>query len=93
MDDEARETTRGSSVTTFVFHDEDHTLGNSLRYCLSKHPNVMLAGYDVPHPSEQKVQIRVQTDGEDTRKCLIDAAKALGTIADTYMEQLKQQIK
>lgn len=52
MEEDTKDNTQSSSITTFVFHDEDHTLGNALRYCLSKHPNVLLAGYDVPHPAE-----------------------------------------
>lgn len=45
-----------------------------------------MAGYDVPHPAEEKVQVRVQTDGKDPTECMVDAAKALGTIADIYLE-------
>lgn len=47
---------------TFVLTDEDHTLGNALRYMLMRNPDVSFCGYTVPHPSEAKVHIRVQTD-------------------------------
>lgn len=53
------EDTYKSNVATFLFADEDHTLGNALRFCLSRHPHVVMAGYDVPHPAEERIQVRV----------------------------------
>jgi DNA-directed RNA polymerase subunit L len=50
---------------TFAFENEDHTLGNSLRYMLMKSPHVAFCGYSVPHPSEPKMNLRLQTNGED----------------------------
>ncbi|KAJ3352100.1 DNA-directed RNA polymerases I and III subunit RPAC2, partial [Entophlyctis luteolus] len=50
------------SAVTFVLRDEDHTLGNSLRYLLMKNPRVSFCGYSLPHPSEYKVNLRIQTD-------------------------------
>lgn len=57
---------------TVVFHGEDHTLGNSLRYVLAREfvhlhssflcsKDVDFAGYTVPHPAEAKMNIRIQT--------------------------------
>ncbi|RUS18097.1 hypothetical protein BC937DRAFT_89150, partial [Endogone sp. FLAS-F59071] len=40
---------------TFSLKDEDHTLGNALR------PEVDYCGYSIPHPSEAKMNIRIQT--------------------------------
>ncbi len=48
---------------TFALAGEDHTLGNALRYALNKHPDVVFAGYSVPHPSDDVVNVRVQTSG------------------------------
>ncbi|XP_077683208.1 DNA-directed RNA polymerases I and III subunit RPAC2-like isoform X3 [Eretmochelys imbricata] len=45
--------TDGNCVT-FVLHDEDHTLGNSLRYMIMK---------NITHPSESKINFRIQTRG------------------------------
>ena len=39
------------SARTFIFRDEDHTLGNSLRHVLMRHSDTDFAGYSVPHPS------------------------------------------
>ncbi|KAI8827809.1 DNA-directed RNA polymerase [Chytriomyces cf. hyalinus JEL632] len=54
------------TAVTFVLKDEDHTLGNTLRYLLMKNPNVSFCGYSLPHPSEYKVNLRIQTDGKIT---------------------------
>lgn len=46
---------------TFILRDEDHTLGNSLRYVLARNPDVKFCGYSIPHPSENILKIRVET--------------------------------
>ncbi|KAI9017643.1 putative DNA-directed RNA polymerase [Gaertneriomyces semiglobifer] len=57
---------------TFCLTDEDHTLGNSLRYIIMKNPAVNFCGYSIPHPSEFKVHIRIQTNGTVTAKEALD---------------------
>eukprot|EP00879_Flechtneria_rotunda_P008803 GHRR01009221.1.p3 GENE.GHRR01009221.1~~GHRR01009221.1.p3 ORF type:complete len:109 (+),score=25.96 GHRR01009221.1:1331-1657(+) len=59
------------SGTTFAVVHEDHTLANTLRFFLNKNPQVTFCGYSIPHPTEDVVNIRVQTTGE------ITAAQAL----------------
>lgn len=53
----------GSSDTaaSFEFKNEDHTLGNALRYIIMKNPDVEFCGYSIPHPSEAVMNIRIQT--------------------------------
>ncbi|KAI5294228.1 RNA polymerase subunit AC19 [Ascosphaera acerosa] len=53
----------GASETaaSFQFEGEDHTLGNSLRYVIMKNPEVEFCGYTIPHPSESKMNLRIQT--------------------------------
>ncbi len=48
---------------TFTINEEDHTLGNSLRYVLSRNPETTFVGYSVPHPSEKLINLRLQTRG------------------------------
>jgi DNA-directed RNA polymerase subunit L len=48
------------SECTFALADEDHTLGNAIRYALNRHADVVFAGYSVPHPSEPVLNVRVQ---------------------------------
>jgi len=66
-----------SSAATFTLHNEDHTIGNSLRYVLNKDPQVSFVGYSVPHPSEPKMNLRIQTVGPSATSALHGA---LGTL-------------
>lgn len=50
-------------AASFQIIDEDHTLGNALRYMIMKNPDVEFCGYSIPHPSENKLNIRIQTYG------------------------------
>ena len=51
------------SSATFVISNEDHTLGNALRYVLMRDPATTFCGYSMPHPSEPLVNLRLQTTG------------------------------
>ncbi|GMM29947.1 DNA-directed RNA polymerase core subunit [Martiniozyma asiatica (nom. inval.)] len=54
------------TAASFQILDEDHTLGNALRYMIMKNPAVEFCGYSIPHPSENKLNIRIQTYGDCT---------------------------
>lgn len=49
------------SAASFQFDGEDHTLGNALRYIIMKNPDVEFCGYSIPHPSETRMNLRIQT--------------------------------
>ena len=66
-----------ASSSTFTLHNEDHTVGNALRYILNKNPEVSFVGYSVPHPSEPKMNVRLQTVGPPATTVL---HTALGTV-------------
>jgi DNA-directed RNA polymerase subunit L len=53
----------GRGVTASI-RNEDHTLGNALRWACVQSRDVNFCGYSIPHPSEPVMNIRVQTDGE-----------------------------
>ncbi|XP_038893936.1 DNA-directed RNA polymerases I and III subunit RPAC2 [Benincasa hispida] len=63
--------------STFSMADEDHTLANALRYTLNQDPRVTFCGYSIPHPSDNRVNIRVQTTGDPAREVLKDACQNL----------------
>ncbi|KAK5093716.1 RNA polymerase subunit AC19 [Exophiala xenobiotica] len=63
-----------SHAASFQIEQEDHTLGNSLRYFINKNPDVEFCGYTIPHPSETKMHIRIQT-WEDTPTTAFDALR------------------
>ncbi|XP_071087882.1 DNA-directed RNA polymerases I and III subunit RPAC2-like isoform X1 [Haliotis cracherodii] len=73
---------------TFVMHNEDHTLGNSLRYVLMKSADVQFCGYSIPHPSETKINFRIQTNGkpatEVLKKGLEDLKKLCQHVQKTF---------
>jgi DNA-directed RNA polymerase I and III subunit RPAC2 len=50
-------------AASFQIIDEDHTLGNALRYMIMKNSEVEFCGYSIPHPSENKLNLRIQTYG------------------------------
>ena len=51
--------TKVSNAGTFIVQKEDHTLGNPVRMQLHRDPNVVFAGYQVPHPSDNRIVIKV----------------------------------
>ncbi|KAJ3293878.1 RNA polymerase subunit AC19 [Rhizoclosmatium sp. JEL0117] len=80
---------------TFVLKDEDHTLGNSLRYLLMKNPSVSFCGYSLPHPSEYKVNLRIQTDGSITavqalHKALDDLTQLCEHVQSSFVEKFDE---
>ncbi|KAK9468466.1 DNA-directed RNA polymerase [Lipomyces arxii] len=54
------------TAASFRILQEDHTLGNALRYAIMKNPDVEFCGYSIPHPSEAAMNLRIQTYGEIT---------------------------
>ncbi|KAH0541914.1 hypothetical protein FGG08_003634 [Glutinoglossum americanum] len=70
--------TRVPHCAMFHFNKEDHTLGNMLRSQLLRTPNVIFAGYRIPHPLFPTFDLRIQTNGEISPKdALIEACKEL----------------
>jgi len=54
------------TAASFQFEAEGHTLGNALRHMIMKNPEVEFCGYSIPHPSEAKMNVRIQTYGGTT---------------------------
>ncbi|XP_053555412.1 DNA-directed RNA polymerases I and III subunit RPAC2 [Bombina bombina] len=87
------------SCVTFVLHDEDHTLGNSLRYMIMKNPEIEFCGYSITHPSESKINFRIQTRNgmpavEPFRRGLnelLDVCQHVLNTFETSMKQFKEQ--
>ena len=80
---------------TVVFINEDHTLGNMLRYILSKQPQVEFVGYAVPHPSENTMNLRLQTNGPPAATVLQQAfadMEAMANILEAKFEDAYAQV-
>ncbi|KAF5866212.1 RNA polymerase subunit AC19 [Aspergillus alliaceus] len=68
------------TAASFQFEGEGHTLGNALRYAIMKNPQVEFCGYTIPHPSETKMNLRIQT--YDTTNAVEALEKGLNTVMD-----------
>ncbi|XP_054647716.1 DNA-directed RNA polymerases I and III subunit RPAC2 [Dunckerocampus dactyliophorus] len=80
---------------TFVMHDEDHTLGNSLRYMIMKNECVEFCGYTITHPSESKINFRIQTkDGtpaiEPLRRGLNELCDVCQHVLNTFEAKVNE---
>uniref|UniRef100_A0A7E4UTK6 DNA-directed RNA polymerase I subunit D n=1 Tax=Panagrellus redivivus TaxID=6233 RepID=A0A7E4UTK6_PANRE len=61
-----------------LIHGEDHTLGNALSYTLNDMDGVVFAGYNVPHPLEDSIMVRIQTkEHYDAGEVLLKACDLL----------------
>ena len=52
---------------TFTFNKEDHTLGNLLRMQLLRDKEVRFAGYIMPHPLVNRLDLKVMTNDAQKR--------------------------
>eukprot|EP00043_Microstomoeca_roanoka_P013774 m.135439 g.135439 ORF g.135439 m.135439 type:complete len:171 (+) comp15847_c1_seq2:303-815(+) len=86
---------------TFIIANEDHTLGNSLRWMLNKDPRVDFCGYSQPHPSDKLIKLRVQAkrpkdedeDAVDATDLLRDALANLVEMCDFMTETVEAQAR
>ncbi|EFQ24965.1 hypothetical protein CGRA01v4_06762 [Colletotrichum graminicola] len=75
------------TAASFEFIDEGHTLGNALRYIIMKNPDVEFCAYAIPHPSEAKMNIRIQTYDGTAVSALQKGLKDLQALSDTVAEE------
>lgn len=79
--------------STFIFGNEDHTLGNSLRYILMQRAETDFCGYSVPHPYEPKMNIRLQSLDtpaiEVLKSGLKDLEETANILDDAFTEALR----
>ncbi|TMW87911.1 hypothetical protein EJD97_019281 [Solanum chilense] len=80
------------SKATFSLTDEDHTLANAVRFTLNQDPRVTFCGYSIPHPSDARVNIRVQTTGDPAREVLNDSCQDLMLICESVRETFEKAI-
>uniref|UniRef100_A0A3B4AGP3 DNA-directed RNA polymerases I and III subunit RPAC2 n=1 Tax=Periophthalmus magnuspinnatus TaxID=409849 RepID=A0A3B4AGP3_9GOBI len=69
---------------TFVMHEEDHTLGNSLRYMIMKNPEVDFCGYTITHPSETKINFQAFRQG------LTDLSEGCQHVLNTFQARVNE---
>ncbi|CAI4035996.1 hypothetical protein SMKI_14G2070 [Saccharomyces mikatae IFO 1815] len=87
-------TSEDGTSASFQIVEEDHTLGNALRYIIMKNPDVEFCGYSIPHPSENLLNIRIQTYGESTAvDALQKGLKDLMDLCDVVESKFTEKIK
>eukprot|EP00696_Hemimastix_kukwesjijk_P016134 gnl/Hemi2/443_TR152_c0_g1_i1.p2 gnl/Hemi2/443_TR152_c0_g1~~gnl/Hemi2/443_TR152_c0_g1_i1.p2 ORF type:complete len:154 (-),score=22.79 gnl/Hemi2/443_TR152_c0_g1_i1:46-507(-) len=78
---------------TFSLVGEDHTLGNSIRYILARKKGVSFCGYSVPHPAEDKMNIRIQTEpGVNVTAALHSGVEDLRAICEHVMATFDEEL-
>lgn len=83
---------RGNFNCTYSFTGEDHTLGNLLRYVLMKDPETEFSGYSIPHPSEDIMNVRLQTHNQKTDKVLNKALGRISKMSDILCEKFTKAL-
>ncbi|CAD5115459.1 DgyrCDS4431 [Dimorphilus gyrociliatus] len=58
-----------------------------------KNPKVDLCGYSVPHPSEQKINFRIQTKGEEAAVVLREGLQDLSNLCEHALNTFKSKYK
>ena len=76
--------------STFVLNNEDHTLGNAVRFVCMRDNRTSFCGYSMPHPSEPIVNLRLQTTGGATAtEVFKDSLTTLVGMCDHMLEVLE----
>ncbi|KAH9947549.1 DNA-directed RNA polymerase [Amylocystis lapponica] len=77
------EDTKIPNAATIKVLKQDHTLGNMIRAQLLAMPQILFAGYKVPHPLQPYFLIKIQTDGSVTPAAVLEQAclKLIATLA------------
>lgn len=88
-------TSEDGTSASFRITDEDHTLGNTLRYMIMKNPEVEFCGYSIPHPSENFLHIRIQAYGKITavealHKGLGDLMDMCDAVEDRFTQRIRE---
>ena len=75
--------------------NHDHTLGNVVRHQLLQDSRVRFAGYKKPHPLEEKIEIKVHTDGtvkpdEAVKESCAKLNDQLEQLANEFRQELQK---
>ena len=81
------------NTSIFTINKEDHTFGNAVKMMLLRNPKVRYVAYRKPHPLENKIEIKIQTNGEITPiKAFREALKNLDNDIDDCIRQLTDEM-
>ena len=78
---------------TYIFGNEDHTFGNSLRHVLMQRAETEFCGYSVPHPYDPKLNMRLQVTKEKTaNEVLLDGLQDLAAVCDIMSSKFSSAV-
>eukprot|EP00009_Paramoeba_aestuarina_P008105 CAMPEP_0201520586 /NCGR_PEP_ID=MMETSP0161_2-20130828/11970_1 /ASSEMBLY_ACC=CAM_ASM_000251 /TAXON_ID=180227 /ORGANISM="Neoparamoeba aestuarina, Strain SoJaBio B1-5/56/2" /LENGTH=135 /DNA_ID=CAMNT_0047919011 /DNA_START=16 /DNA_END=419 /DNA_ORIENTATION=+ len=81
---------------TYEVRSEGHTMGNAIRWSLNKNAKVGFAGYTIPHPSEDCIHLRVQTQNPDeveSGEVMKESFEILENVFDHIMTEFIAQVE
>ena len=82
------------NTSLFIINNEDHTFGNAVKMMLLRNPKVRYVAYRKPHPLENKIEIKIQTNGDITpTKALREALKNLNDDIDDCVKNLDEEFQ
>ena len=82
------------NTTLFIINREDHTFGNAVKMMLLRNPKVRYVAYRKPHPLENKIELKIQTNGDITPKnALIEALRNLNDDIDDCFKNLDEEFQ
>ncbi len=85
---------KNESTALFTINKEDHTFGNAVKMMLLRNPKVRYVAYRKPHPLEDKIEIKIQTNGDiSPLNALREALKNLNDDIDDCLEQLNDEMQ
>jgi DNA-directed RNA polymerase II subunit RPB11 len=87
------EDSKHPNTGVFTILLEDHTIGNMLKMQLLRDERIRFSGYRKPHPLENKVELRVSTNGECTPgESLKQAIHHLVTDIDQCSKRFSEEV-
>lgn len=81
---------KNPNTSLFVLEKEDHTVANLLRMKLHQNSLVKQCGYRVPHPTQHRVEMRVQTASDGSTKEVPTPQAALLSAIRGCMDDLRR---
>mmetsp|Transcript_2465 Transcript_2465/g.5894 ORF Transcript_2465/g.5894 Transcript_2465/m.5894 type:complete len:101 (-) Transcript_2465:3624-3926(-) len=69
---------KNKKTVVISFYNEDHTLGNILRLVIEGNPNIDYVGYNIPHPSENIMNLKISSSKFDFLEPVILGLKNSG---------------
>nr|SVE84658.1 EOG090X0LBP [Daphnia pulex] len=88
----AREEEQDDRMKTFIFKGEGHTLGNAIRTIILKNPDVIFCGYTIPHPSENKLHLRIETKSISAVDALREGLEQLQNLSDHILKTFETAV-